>query len=180
MSNRLVASCLIVLFALTSAAAGEFFVKHKGDKRRAEPEEGMALVYVFRPATMGAAVKTWAFVDEELLGVCRAKGYFFAQVPPGRHIFWGKAENTSAVELEVEAGRTYYFKKSIRVGFNKAQVKLVQIDEAEAEKYFQKCSFTEPTEEGRARAAEIAANRMDRAKNKAAKRKEKAAKSGGR
>ena len=101
-----------------------------------------------------------------------------AQVEPGKRIFWSKAENTSAMELEVAAGETYYFKQSIRMGFGKAQVKMVQIDESEAEKYFGKCSFVETTDEGRARGAEIAANREDRAKSKAAKRKEKA-KSGG-
>jgi hypothetical protein len=173
MRMRSVVSIVLLALVISAASAAEYHTKYKGDHRRGEPTEDMALVYVFRPATVGAAIKTWAFVDDELLGVCRAKGYYFALVPPGKHIFWSKAENTSAVEVEVEAGKIYYFKMHIRMGFNKAQAKLIQIDEADTEKFFAKCSFTEPTAEGRERAKEIIANRMDRAEKKAEKRKEK-------
>jgi hypothetical protein len=157
------------------ANAAEYYTKDKQNKSRGEPTEDMALVYVFRPATLGAAIKTWAFADDQFLGVSKSKGYYFAHVPPGKHIFWSKAENTSALELNVEAGHTYYFKQAIKMGFNKARVKMIQIDETEAEKLIDKCGYTKPTEAGRQRAEEIAANRMDRAENKAAKKKEKQA-----
>ncbi len=139
---------IAVLSALATTQAGEFYTKHKGDKRRAEPAADMALVYVFRPASMGAAIKTWTFADDQLIGVSRAKGYYFEQVPAGKHVIWSKAENTSAMELELEAGETYYFKTAIRLGLGKARVALVQIDPIQAEKFFKKCSYCEPTGEG--------------------------------
>ena len=49
---------------------------------------------------------------------------------------------------------------------------MVHRSEEEAEKFFNKCSYCEPTDEGKARAAEIVASRMDRAKEKAEKRSE--------
>jgi hypothetical protein len=157
---------------LTAAAqAGEFYVKHKGDKRQAEPTDEMALVYVFRPAAVGAAIKTWSFADDQFIGVSRAKGYYYALVSPGKRTLWAKAENTSGVEVDVEPGEIYYFKTAIRPGLGKARVKMTQIDEAEAQKYFGKCSYCEPTDEGRQRAGEIAANRLDRAEKSAAKKK---------
>jgi len=152
--------------------AAEYYTKHdKSDQRRGEVQEGHALVYVFRPATMGAAIKTWAFVDDDLLMVSKPKAYSFGQVPAGKRLFWTKSENTSVMELEVEAGETYYFKVKIKVGLAKARAKILQIDEAEAQKYFQKCSYVEPSEEGLARAVEIVANRKHRAVNKAAEAK---------
>jgi hypothetical protein len=61
------------------------------------------------------------------------------------------------------------------MGIGKARVSLDQIGEASAEKYVAKCSFCELTDEGKARGAEIAANRVDRAIKKVQKRKEKSA-----
>jgi len=153
-----------------SVYAADYYTKHdKSDQRRGDPEEGYALVYVFRPATMGGAIKTWAFADDELLMVSKPKAYSFAQVPAGKVLFWTKSENTSAIELEVEAGKTYYLKVKIKMGLGKARAKILHIDEAEAETYFKKCSYVEPSEKGLARAVEIVANRKDRAVNKAAK-----------
>jgi len=167
-----VAVILVLLSAAVAAHAAEYYTKHKGDKRRGQPTDGMALVYVFRPAVVGAAIKTWAFADDQLIGVSKGKGYSFALVPEGKHIFWSKAENTSALELEVKGGETYYFKQSIRMGLAKARIKMVQVSKEEAEKYFKKCSYCEPTEEGKRRATEIAANRIDRAEKKADERGE--------
>ena len=159
-----------VLLAATSAFAAEYYTKHSGDKRRGEVSDDTALVYVFRPAIVAYAIKTWTFADEQLIGVSKPKGYYFAQVPPGKRLLWSKAENTSGIEVELEGGQTYYFKTAIKMGFGKARVKLVQVTEEQAEKFFAKCSYCEPTDEGRRRAAEIAANRMDNAAASAEKR----------
>ena len=161
----------MLVASVTVAYAAEYFTKDKTNKPRGEPTDDQALVYVFRPATMGAAIKSWAFADDQFLGVSRAKGYYFALVPPGVHVFWAKAENTSGLEVEVVAGETYYFKVAIRMGFGKARVKLVQIDAAETERWFGRCGYVVPPEAGRERAAEIAANRLDRAIKNAEKKK---------
>ena len=101
------------------AAAGDYYNKHKkGAKQFGEPTDDMALVYVIRAAKMGAAIRTWAFYDEELIGISRASGYSFA-------------------------------------------------NEATAHKLLRKCGWTVPTDAGRERAAEIVANRLDRAENDA-------------
>ena len=109
---------LAVLLAATGTAAfaGEYYNKDKQNPKRGEPTEDKALVYVFRPATVGSAIRTWAFADEQFLGVSKSKAYFFALVPEGKHVFWAKAENTSGVEIEVEGGKTYYFKTAIQLG----------------------------------------------------------------
>jgi len=176
MSRLGLVTSILLLSAITTAQAGEYYVKHKGDKREGAPTETEALVYVFRPATVGGAIKTWAFADDQLLGVSKSHGYYYELVPPGKHVIWAKAENTSGLDVELQAGQTYYFKAAIKMGFGKARVKLIQIDEAEAQKYLKKCSYTEPTDEGRLRAAEIAANRLDRAAANAAEKSDKAGK----
>ena len=170
-----VLACTLALLVLSAAQAADYYTKIKDDHRRVEPAEGMALVYVFRPAVVGAAIKTWAFADDQVIGVSKPKGYYFAQVEPGKRIIWAKAENTSAVEIELQAGETYYFQTKIKIGINKARVSIEQITPEQAEPLFAKCSFCELSEEGRTRGAEIAANRMDRAVNKVEKQKAKEA-----
>ena len=157
----------------TGAGAAEYYTKHPAsEKPRAEAEEGHALVYVFRPATVGAAIKTWAFADDQLLMVSKPKAYSFAQVPAGKRLFWTKSENTSALELDIEAGKTYYLKVKIKAGVMKARAKILEVTEDEAQKFFDKCSYVTPSEEGLARATEIVANRKVRAETKAAEARE--------
>jgi hypothetical protein len=173
MRRTLTILILTTLSMLSVAEAADHYTKYKGDKRLGAATEEAALVYVFRPSMMGGAIKTWTFVDDELLGVTRGKGYTFGHVPAGTHVVWSKAENTSAMEVTLEAGETYYFQNVPVPGFGKARVKLIQIDEQDAKKFLKKCSFCEPTDEGRQRAVEIATNRLDRAMEKAEKRKAK-------
>ncbi len=166
----------VLVTTISVAHAGEYYTKDKTNKKRGEPTEDMALVYVFRPSAMGSAIKSWAFADDQFIGVSKARGYSFALVPEGKHVFWAKAENTSGVEVEVKAGETYYFQMALQMGFNKARVKMVQIDEAMANKFFTKCGYVVATEEGRQRATEIAANRQERAISSAEQKKKKAVK----
>ena len=122
------------------------------------------------PAAVAVNIdETWAFADDQLMMVSKPRAYSFAQVPAGKQLFWTKSENTSAIELEIEAGETYYLKVKIKMGLAKARAKILHIDEVEAQDYFQKCSYVEPTETGLDHAAEIVANRMGRAMNQAAK-----------
>ena len=96
-----------------------------------------------------------------------------ATVPAGTHVFWSKAENTSALELEVKAGETYYLKQHVKMGGMKARVKVELISEQEGQEAIAKSKYTQLTAEGQARAAEIAAEKYQVAVEKAAERKAK-------
>lgn len=162
--------CMLAGTAAAAAAAGDYAVKDKKNKTKGEPTEGMALVYVVRPSNLGAAIKFWVFADDQVIGLTRGKSYAFALVPEGSHLFWAKAENTSTLEMEVVGGRTYYLKTVPRMGFGKARVNLSMTTEDEAMRVIEKGGYMTLTEEGRKRAAEIAANRMDRAEQKESKK----------
>jgi hypothetical protein len=168
--KRLVIGMIVASFLAVPALAQEYMIEHKQDKQMGEPTEDMALVYILRPSQLGAAIRFWVFADEQVLGLTRGKGYTFALVPEGEHLFWAKAENTSTLEMEVVGGRTYYLKVAARMGFGKARVKLTVSDEATAEKVFKKAPYTELTEAGLARGKEIVANRIERAKTKEGKK----------
>jgi len=133
----------------------------------AEPTEDTAVVYVVRPASLGKAVKSWTFVGQEPIGANKGKHYTFATVEPGKHLFWARAENTSAIELDIEAGKTYYLKQKVKMGGIKARVKLLEIDETEGRAALEKCKYTQLTASGQERAREIIDNKYETALGKA-------------
>ncbi len=139
----------------------------QNEKVTLEPPPDAAVVYVVRPAMLGKAIKAWAFVDETTIGVNKGKHYTFATVPPGRHVFWARAENVSALEMNVEAGVSYYLKQGVQMGGLKARVKLVAVSEMEGKAAIEKCKYTQLTDEGRARGAEIVAAKYETALEKA-------------
>ena len=149
------------------AHAGDLLDKDKENKVFLEPTDETAVLYVVRKSSMGAAIKFWMFDDTELLGVTRGKGYFVVQLTPGTHRLWAKAENFDVLDLEVEAGKTYYLQQKVKMGFGKARVGLQPLDESDGQKLIQKLAYVRLTDEGRARGAEIAAEKHSKALAKA-------------
>ncbi len=75
----------------------------------AAPPADQALVYAIRqPRFQGSGRSMFVYVDESLLGVLENGSYTYATVPPGAHLLWLNWARISD-EVELEAGRTYYF-----------------------------------------------------------------------
>ncbi len=136
----------------------EFTKDHPQGKVRADK----ALVYVVRPTSMGFAIKSFFLCDDDVLGINKGSSYFFAHVSPGKHVFWSKSENVDALELAVEAGKTYYIQQRVRPGGLKARTKLEVLDTKEGEAALAKCEkYGTMTEKGRQKGQEIAAEHKD-------------------
>lgn len=75
----------------------------------AEPQADQALVYFIRePHFQGSARTMFLYADETFLGVVDNNSYTFAQVEPGKRLFWLNWAKIND-EVELEAGKTYYF-----------------------------------------------------------------------
>ncbi len=152
----------------------EGFVQFSKDHPLGEVESDKALVYVVRPTSMAFAVKSWFLCDDQALGVNKGSSYFFAHLEPGKRLLWSKSENVDALELVVEAGKTYYIQQHVRAGGLKAHTKLEVLDEATGQEKLAKCSkHGVLTDSGRARGAEIAAEYKDRTAEDLARRAKK-------
>jgi hypothetical protein len=116
------------------------YVRFEEERPMGTVEPGKALVYAVRPARVGFAVKSFFLCDDEILGINKGRSYFFAQVAPGKHVFWSKAENVDALELTVEAGKTYYLQQHVQMGFGRARTKLEVLDEKEGKAALDKCN----------------------------------------
>lgn len=79
-----------------------------------EIPEGKALVYIYRPGSMvGAAVHYTVNANDEKVSEAHLKNktYLVYFAEPGKYRFWGQVTNTMReINLEVEAGKTYYIK----------------------------------------------------------------------
>ncbi len=163
--------CLLLTGIIAPVAVGDYLEMQK-EKVLPDPSPDKAVVYFVRPATVGLAIRGWAFIDDEPVGVTKGKSYVVAEVDPGTHLFWSKAENVSALEMTVEGGETYYLKLKINMGLVKARIKLLGISDAEGEKAIKKCRYAQLTPEGSARGKELAAGHQDKAQKKKKKKGE--------
>jgi len=103
------------------------------------PPEGKALIYFVRPASIGFLIKFKVFIDENLIGFTKGKNYLYAILEPGKHKILTKSENTSKLELEVEAGKTYFIKQKVGIGFFIARNKMRLVNEIDGKLAFNKC-----------------------------------------
>ena len=154
--------------ALAFASDEEDYAVREKAVVRPEVLPDQASVYVVRPAKMGMAIRMWAFADDTVLGLTKGDTYAHAYLEPGEYTFWSRAENVSAVNQVVEAGKTYYLKQKVKMGGLKARVSVEFLSEAEGLEVLEKCaSFSTLTEAGKVRAVEIAAEKGEIAEEKA-------------
>jgi len=100
-------SFLILVLVLTCTSV--FSQKFEPVK---EIPEGKALVYIYRPGSMvGAAVHYTVNANDDNISEyhLRNKSYLIFFAEPGRYTFWAQVSNSRReVDLDVEAGKTYY------------------------------------------------------------------------
>lgn len=104
-------SRISLLFVLAMTCNSIFAQKFEPVK---EIPEGKGLVYIYRPGSMlGAAVHYTINANDSIVSKAHLKNgtylVFFAD--PARYTFWAQVTNTRReVDLDVEAGKTYYVK----------------------------------------------------------------------
>jgi len=177
----MVASAFLVSTPRVAAGDDEEYVEFTEDHPLGQPEAGKALIYVLRPTSMGAAVKSFFIVDDTPVGINRGSSYFFIQVDPGKRLFWSKSENVDALELAVEAGKPYYIQQQVQMGGFRARTKLEVLGEAAGQAALAKCKkHGTMTAKGRAEGARIVAEHkkdtqedLDRRAEEAGEKQEK-------
>jgi len=83
----------------------------------AAPPEGMGQIVFFRPSKMlGAAIGFIVREGEEELGKLRNATYFVHATTPGQHSYVVHSEAKDVMNIEVEAGETYFVSGSLSMG----------------------------------------------------------------
>jgi uncharacterized protein DUF2846 len=94
--------CAVAAHAPTFAAA-----------KAAPPEEGMALVYIFRDRAQPTAWSATVYFDESKVATLKEDGFTWAYLAPGEHRVraewpWLSGQDDSSITLNVVPGETYY------------------------------------------------------------------------
>ena len=80
------------------------------------PKPGMGQVVIFRPSSMGFAIKCTVRENGAMVGRVGAGKYYVIDAAPGVHNFTAKSEATDTVAIQVEADETSYLKCGISMG----------------------------------------------------------------
>lgn len=109
--------------------------------RNLTPAEGRALVYILRPSGFGALIKMSVLCDSVHIGATKAGNYVYVMVTPGRHVLESHAENNVSMDIDVEAGKTYYVRQQVKMGFAYAETGLKLLDDTDGQKDLKKCKL---------------------------------------
>lgn len=102
---------------------------------RASSPVDSATIYIIRPSIVGAAVKAGIYQGGTRIGKLGPKSYLHWSVPAGQEIeIISKTENRAQVTLTPKAGRTYYYKQQLGIGWLIARSKLKEMTREEAER----------------------------------------------
>ncbi|MGS1077976.1 DUF2846 domain-containing protein [Pseudoxanthomonas beigongshangi] len=103
----------------------------KGAIAIAAPEAGKGQIVFFREKKFaGAAVNYIVREGEQELGKLSSGSYFVMPVEPGAHTYTVHSEAKDVLNMEVEAGETYYVVGGITMGFLAGRPNLSPSDQA--------------------------------------------------
>lgn len=96
-------------------------------------EEGKAAVVFYRKKKMSGSALRFNIQDSErTYGELRNGDVLQINIGPGEHTFYSKVFREDVITLNVEAGKTYYVKTTIRVGYYAGRPKFDLVDEKTA------------------------------------------------
>lgn len=100
------------------------------------PEAGKANIYVVRCGGIGTAVVVQNQLDGRVAGSLAPNTYQMMSVAPGEHVLstGPGAENVEQVKINAEAGKNYFYKASIAMGWALPRVHLKPMEEQKGRK----------------------------------------------
>jgi len=105
------------------------------------PPSGQANIYVYRNETFGAAIKMPLLLDNQSIGDTGAHTFAFRQVAPGKHTIVSKTENDPSLDIDAQAGKTYYVWQEVKMGAFAARSALHLVDEEKGEAGVKECKL---------------------------------------
>ena len=128
----------IITVIFTGCASNQQFV-HFPDQTKVVEDTNKGRIYVMRPTTLGAAISMDVSDDGKIVGSTGPSGFICWEREPGNTVISAKAENTTAVKVDVEAGKVNYIFLHIRFGWVTARNELEIVSEEEGKKVLKQC-----------------------------------------
>ncbi len=117
---------LFTVFALAGCASGPAFEEYAAEMQVVG--DGNGRIYMYRPSSLGAAVKPAVRVNGDEVGTATAKGFFYVDLPPGDYTIAASTEAKRSLDVTLDAGEEMYVRLEIKMGAFVGHVKPVLVD----------------------------------------------------
>ena len=95
------------------------------------PKNGGAILYVVRPATLGAMIKFNIFIDnkeaDSEVGYTKGKEYLYIYLSAGQHQILSKAKNWALLNIDVKEGDILFLEQKPSSGFPLPSNELIRL-----------------------------------------------------
>lgn len=121
---------IISAFVLFGCATAPMAPAENDSKAKTfETLPGKATLYVYRNERFGAAISMDVAINGKTIGQTASKTFFKFDLAPGDYRIDSKAENTSTLQLSLDAEKNYFVWQEVKMGIVYARSKLQLMDE---------------------------------------------------
>jgi len=130
---------LFTVATLAGCASGPAFEEYEAQMQPVG--DGNGRIYMYRPSSLGAAVKPAVRVNGDEVGTATAKGFFFVDLPPGDYTIAASTEAKRSLDVTLDAGEEMYVRLEIKMGAFVGHVKPVLVEAAVGSEEIKKTKF---------------------------------------
>ena len=131
---------LAAALTLSACASGIPFTQMQPRETAVDPEMGR--VFLYRATSIGAAVQPRITMNDEVIGVSKAQGFFYVDRPSGEYVIQTTTEVERRVSFVLDPGQTRYVKFKVGMGFFVGHVYGELVDNEVGRAEIQKCKYT--------------------------------------
>lgn len=122
-----------IIFAITLALSGCASLPMASESADMQaksftPTTDQASLYIYRNESLGRAVKMTVLIDGAPVSQTVAESYIHLTLPPGEHVILSKAENDASINIDMQAGQTYFVWQEVKMGVLSARSALHVVD----------------------------------------------------
>jgi len=127
MKTRFIFILFLFSFTILSGCASGPTFKEYSSNIPAIPDN-LGRIYIYRTATLGAAVQPGIKVNGEVAGKAVPQGFFFVDRPAGSYEVSASTEAKRALTLNLEPGDERYVRLEVKMGFFAGHIKPVLVE----------------------------------------------------
>jgi hypothetical protein len=125
-------SVLILLTSLTACqSSGRTYAQLEKDGIPPIAED-KGRVFLYRYSTLGFAIQPSIFIDDNKVGDSVAEGFFFTDIPPGKHRVSAETEVEKTLDFTVAEKQNVYIKQSPAFGLFIGRIAFDNVEETQA------------------------------------------------
>lgn len=121
-----------------------FLLASLGREVQAQDTANLATVYIYRGGQFTGSLSNWAlFVDGNKICKLSNNKFITVKVQPGKRVISSKIggadlfKKETMIELETEAGKSYYVACTIKQSFTRARMEFMEVTKSTADKQMQ-------------------------------------------